>query len=647
MPRIFAEIVSKYKNKRRELSFFVTAAALVALPLLITLPMIGSNGLAPTGYVADIVLGQDSLNFGLISLGISPITLNNPSGVSAASNKVFLADKWNNRVLVYNGIPSVNNSSAEVVLGQPEMFSNLFNNGGISAKSLGDPTGVFCDGTRLFIADSANNRVLVFNSIPVSSFASADIVLGQPDMNTGTAGLSAKKMNYPTAVFYDGKRVYVADTGNNRVLIYNSVPVSNDANADVVLGQPGFILGQPNNGESVSASVLNAPTGLCSDSQRLYISDSGNNRVLVFKSIPELSFAPADLVIGQPDMMTAAMNSTNVSANTLNNPRSVILDGNRLFVTDSGNNRVLVYTDVKTTNPTAEAVIGQPSFTSSEANNGGVSGKTLSNPEGVAFFSDKLFISDKSNHRLLAYNMSLFKAGAAAGSSTMQIVGLAFDGQNFKRGDTIGQQPELSAILFDAEYNPVQAASVKVIFSPVDSSAGLNTVVYQAGDSYDVKTGQLKFKLSEKIAQGVYNIKIEALAPSSQALCWVAKSIDFKKGDEKKEVSGNILNFSKSFIPKKESAKIAYLLNSDGDVTLYIFDENAGMCFNKDYLSGKEGGKTGFNQIQWDGKRNSGDYIDAGVFSFKLISGSNVIGSGSLRSESGKKVASAGGKKKK
>ena len=37
------------------------------------------------------------------------------------------------------------------------------------------------DGTRLFIADGGNDRVLVFNHIPTQNGAEADIVLGQPD----------------------------------------------------------------------------------------------------------------------------------------------------------------------------------------------------------------------------------------------------------------------------------------------------------------------------------------------------------------------------------------------------------------------------------------------------------------------------------
>ena len=45
----------------------------------------------------------------------------------------------------------------------------------------------FLDGTKLFIADTRNNRVLIYNSIPTENNASADVVIGQPDMVSNSA----------------------------------------------------------------------------------------------------------------------------------------------------------------------------------------------------------------------------------------------------------------------------------------------------------------------------------------------------------------------------------------------------------------------------------------------------------------------------
>ena len=53
-------------------------------------------------------------------------------------------------------------------------------------------------------------------------------------------------LSEPSDVFSDGKRLYICDTGNNRVLIYNKIPDRNNASADIVIGQPDFRSNSPN-----------------------------------------------------------------------------------------------------------------------------------------------------------------------------------------------------------------------------------------------------------------------------------------------------------------------------------------------------------------------------------------------------------------
>ena len=44
--------------------------------------------------------------------------------------------------------------------------------------------GVWIQNGKLYIADTQNHRVLIFNSIPTANGAAADVVLGQPDFST-------------------------------------------------------------------------------------------------------------------------------------------------------------------------------------------------------------------------------------------------------------------------------------------------------------------------------------------------------------------------------------------------------------------------------------------------------------------------------
>src|SRR6185369_1700091 len=133
------------------------------------------------------------------------------------------------------------NMPASVVIGQPDFVNNSINTGGASASSMGNPQGVFSDGSRLFVTDFTNSRVLIWNKLPTVNGTPADVVIGQPDFATtgaNTGGISASTMNGPVYSYSDGTRLVVADRGNRRVLVWNTIPTRNQQPADVVIGQP-------------------------------------------------------------------------------------------------------------------------------------------------------------------------------------------------------------------------------------------------------------------------------------------------------------------------------------------------------------------------------------------------------------------------
>lgn len=77
--------------------------------------------------------------------------------------------------------------------------------------------------------------------------------------------------------------IVVSDSDNNRVLIYNSPFRANDA-AAVVLGQADFCHGSANRGGQAAPNTLNHPTALAKDSAgNLFVADTGNCRVAQFR----------------------------------------------------------------------------------------------------------------------------------------------------------------------------------------------------------------------------------------------------------------------------------------------------------------------------------------------------------------------------
>ena len=94
------------------------------------------------------------------------------------------------------------------------------------------------DGQRLFVADGGNDRVLIYNTIPTQSGARADIILGQPDEfsdNTGDNPDGANAFQTPLALAWDGTNLYVSDGYNRRIVVYSpavgNVPLHGIRNA--------------------------------------------------------------------------------------------------------------------------------------------------------------------------------------------------------------------------------------------------------------------------------------------------------------------------------------------------------------------------------------------------------------------------------
>jgi sugar lactone lactonase YvrE/uncharacterized protein (DUF2345 family) len=276
--------------------------------------------------------------------GVSANSLWNPVGVAVDSGgNLYVADDYNSRVLFF----AAGSTTATRVYGQGGSFtSNAANNGGVSANSLWEPFAVALDGSgNLYVADYVNNRVLYY---PAGS-TSATRVYGQGGSFTSGAanngGISANSLDQPTGVALDSSGdLYVADLTNNRVLFY---PFGSTT-ATQVYGQGGSFTSGAINYGGVSANSLSNPLALTVDpGGNLYVVDRSNNRVLFY---PFGSTTPTR-VYGQGGSFTsnllgaAAINGgVGVSANSLADPYGIALDSSgNLYVSDWLNGRVLEY----------------------------------------------------------------------------------------------------------------------------------------------------------------------------------------------------------------------------------------------------------------------------------------------------------------
>jgi sugar lactone lactonase YvrE len=377
-------------------AFYVIAILGIAIPDL--------RAQFPNFAVADKVLGASDFN----TVGAeadSASGLSFPSGlvIDPASGKLFVTSGGQHRILRFADPSSLSNgANAEAVFGQGDFSGNL---GGTTAAKFNSPIGLHIDGSgRLWVADYQNHRVLMFEgAADLDSGATADLVLGQPDFTTATEGTSSTTMRAPLGVFVDvDENLWVADFGNHRVLKFADVSsLVSGAAATTLLGQPDFTT----HTAGTSGVKMAGPSGVAVDEAgRLWVADQTNRRILRFDAAATLGDgAAADGVLGQPDLTTK---NTGISAQEFDRPTGPAFDAEgTLYLTDFFNNRVLYFKtpETKANGAAADGIIGQTDFVS---NTVGTSNRRLQTPySGLVFDSaDALWLSDSGNNRVLRFS---------------------------------------------------------------------------------------------------------------------------------------------------------------------------------------------------------------------------------------------------
>jgi WD40 repeat protein len=381
----------------------VLGVLLAAVPALISACGGGNTTSAmpklTTGQAASVVLGQPNFTTN------TPPSALNATGIRPANRPLqiggylYVSDNsgvsGTLRVLGFS-VPISINQSAAFALGVANLTAAstaIVDGANFGGRGLGS------DGTKFYVSDSLNNRILVFNALPSSNGASADKVLGQSLLATNnTPGCTQAGASNPLGLINAGGKLIVADSGNNRVLIWTFPITGNGQNADLVLGQANFTSCSANQGGTAAQATLDTPSSVWSDGTRLIVADSQNRRFLIWKTFPTTNGQLPDLVGGQPDFVTTTAAATAAEVASIS---SISSNGTQLFVVDPLNNRVLVWNTFPTSNgQAADMVLGQTSLTGSAP---GLTATTLNFPQAVYVFGANIFVTDYGNSRLLMY----------------------------------------------------------------------------------------------------------------------------------------------------------------------------------------------------------------------------------------------------
>lgn len=292
------------------------------------------TGVAPG---AVIYPGVQSVAFSAASSGLSM-----PGGMAIDdASDLYIVDTANNRVVA--------EANLGFDFGSPQV---------VVASGLSGPTGVAVDGSgAVFIADTGNSRVV---KEVLADQQGLCINIDACPAPTYTQSIVGNGLSRPQGVAADGAgNVYIADTGNNRILLETptgsgytqSVLVESglssptgiavDGSGDLFIANAssGEVVEETLSGgsytESTVASGLNQPQGVSLDAAGdVYIADSGNNRVLLE--------TPSNSGYAQMVIASGLSNPQSVLMNVFPNTPSRVYGYGYIYIADSNNQRVLL-----------------------------------------------------------------------------------------------------------------------------------------------------------------------------------------------------------------------------------------------------------------------------------------------------------------
>ena len=343
--------------------------------------------------------------------------LSNPTAVATdASGNLYIADTGNNRIRKVTG---------GVITSIAGNGTNGFagDGGAPGSAQLSSPQGVAVDSSgKIYIADTGNNRIRIVAGTIITTIAGNNVCCNVNDGGPATSAWLAG----PTGLAIDSSgNLLVADTNNARV---REVTTNDDIYTVVGNGTNGF---KGDGGSSVNAE-LRSPAGVAFDSSgNLLIADQYNQRV---RKVSGGAVGTINTVLGGG----ANGDGGPVSFATLGIPGSVAQDGSgNFFIADTANNVVREIS--------ASGVVSTVAGTGVQGYSGDGAAATaamLNQPQSVTVDTGgNLYIYDSGNDRIrevsggnittIAGNGTCCYSGDGSAATSAQInygYGVAVDG---------------------------------------------------------------------------------------------------------------------------------------------------------------------------------------------------------------------------
>ena len=203
----------------------------------------------------------------------------------------------------------------------------------------------------------------------------------------------------------------------------------------------------------------------------------------------------------------------------------------------------------------------------------------------------------------------------ATGTTPPVISDFKIDSMTIVDGDLIKGDATLTATVTDNLGVDTVKSSVEVdgVFTAFSALTSPST--------YEAAMGALSYKLNIS-SSGDHTVKIIAVDTNNNATSFL-RSVKTNSGDL---IALAVCFYPNPFNPNSAAGAIAYQLNKDSDVSIYIFNAIGQLIYRSNCMSGASGGHVGYNEVAWDGKDDFGAIVGNDIYFVRVVSGGKVIG---------------------
>ena len=294
----------------------------------------------------------------------------------AASNRLFIADSTNHRIVITN----LEGKKIAIAGSGKEGLKD----GTFAEAEFSDPQGMCLDGEILYVADRKNHsiRALDLKKQTVSMAA------GTGEQNRfgreGTAGPALKiGLNSPWDLLYHRNKIYIAMAGHHQIWSF-------DPANQIVAVYAGNGSEQLTNG-TLKGSAFAQPSGLATDGKTLFVADS---EISAIRAVPlPGNKGTVTTIVGEGLFEFGDVNGKGDDVRLQHALGVAYLEG-VLYVADTYNNKIKA---IDPSQRTCATYLGDPA--------GWLKEKMFNEPGGLSIAGGKMYIADTNNHRIQVVDM--------------------------------------------------------------------------------------------------------------------------------------------------------------------------------------------------------------------------------------------------